>query len=68
MPPTSGIISLKKDIALLQLKSLLKLNCLSLPSAVLVFGAVQAMYFILACKMVRNFQNGSLAGVVDNNL
>eukprot|EP00957_Ditylum_brightwellii_P136136 10382181-Ditylum_brightwellii.AAC.1 len=51
IPPTYGVISLEKDIALLQLRSLLKLNYLSLLSAVLGFVAVQATSFILACKM-----------------
>eukprot|EP00957_Ditylum_brightwellii_P027309 2064736-Ditylum_brightwellii.AAC.1 len=64
MPPTYGIISLEKDTALLRLRSLLKLNYLSLPTVVLGFGAVQATSFILACKMVRSFPNGILARVV----
>jgi hypothetical protein len=68
MPPIYGIISLEKDIVLLRLKSLLKLSYLFSPSAVLGLGAVQVMSFILACKMVRNFPNGSLTGVVDNFL
>eukprot|EP00957_Ditylum_brightwellii_P111266 8484501-Ditylum_brightwellii.AAC.1 len=58
MLPTYGIISLEKDIALLRLRSLLKINYLSSLSAALRFGAVQAMSFILACKMVRSFPNG----------